>query len=682
MTFFQRIASALQERARSSQTVGPLLFAVVVGAGAGGAAYLFRELIELMGRLFFGELGGPLEAVLGAPYTIVVLALGGLLVGLITRYFASEARGHGVPEVMLAVAYRGGRIRPRVTVVKALTAAITIGSGGSAGREGPITQIGAALGSTVAQLFRLPDRQVTLSVACGAAGGIAATFNAPIAGVMFALEVILARFTSLTFGLVVISSATATIVARALLGNEPAFPIPHEYALVSISEVLLYAGLGLVCALVSQVYIRAIYGIEVLAEKVTMPDFLKPAAGGAVVGLIGIGLPQIFGNGYPVMVDALAGRVPDDLFLVDGPGRFVLPLLLLGFAKIGATALTVGSGGSGGVFAPSLFTGAMFGGAFGFLVNGLFPGSVAGPGAYALVGMAAVFAGSSHAPITAVFMLFEMTDDYHIILPLMTATVISVFVSQHISRDSVYTIKLRRRGITIGGAQDINLMDAITVREAMSEKFESVPPDMPLTALVMKFATGHYAGYPVVEKDGTLAGIVTAQDVENAIVDRNPDDLRVRDICTRNVIVARPDQSLSHALTQFGSRNIGRLPVVDPDDPTRIIGMLTRTDVVAAYADAYSRGTSLVRRLDEMRALSESSDTVITEETLTAGGELAGKLVRDAGFPSQSTLVKIRRADMNIIPSGSTELQPGDTLVVLCTRRTARQVGKWLREKC
>jgi CIC family chloride channel protein len=626
-------------------------------------------MIEGMHWLFFTVLGGPLSAMAGIAYTVPLLALGGIVVGLLTCYFAPEAKGHGVPEVMVAVAYRGGRIRPRITLFKALTAAITIGSGGSAGREGPIVQVGAAFGSALAQFFGLSDRRMTLAVACGAAGGIAATFNAPIGGVMFALEVILARFTSLTFGLVVISATTATVVSRALLGDNPAFAIPVQYNGTNFTEIMLFGVLGVLCAIVAQVYFRAVFAVETVSDRLRMPEYLKPALGAAMVGVIGIWLPQVFGNGYEIIENALRGNY------------LLLTLALLCAGKIVATALTVGSGGSGGVFAPSLYVGAMFGGAFGSVCNILMPGHVSSVGAFALVGMAAVFGGAAHAPITAVFILFEMTDNYTIILPLMAATVLSTFVCQRISTDSMYTIRLRRRGIHIGGVQDINLMDALTVNDAMSREFESVRPDYPLTALIMKFATGRGTGFPVVGKDGKLEGIVTEHDVENGLIDRNPDRLKVRDISTKNVVVVRPDQSLNHALGLLASHNVNRLPVIDPNDPARIIGMLTRSDVVSAYATAYRQGgRRMLRRLDEMNVLGRAGESILEEEVVTYGGALAGKLVKEVGFPQGMVLVKVKRGGEQIVPNGSTKLLPGDELVALCARRKARQIREWLKQ--
>lgn len=673
MNTAQDYCTQLIDSVRSSQRLGPILLAVTIGAGTGMAAILFRNLIEFMNWLFFSVFGESVRGFTGVFYVVPVLALGGLIVGLITKYFAPETKGHGVPEVMLAVAHHGGRIRPRVTLFKAIAAAITIGSGGSSGREGPIVQIGSALGSTLGQLFRLPDRRVTLSVACGAAGGIAATFNAPIAGVMFALEVILARFTAMSFGLVVLSSTTATVVMRSLLadGAAPAFRVVSEHGLTSLWEVPFFAVLGIACALVGQVYIRSLYAVEDVADRLKAPDIVKPALGGALVGLVGIQLPQVFATGYQPMEQALNSQMTLAL------------LLVLCVAKIAATALTVGSGGSGGVFAPALFIGAMFGGAFGSALNTWFPATVvSAPGAYALVGMAALFAGVAHAPITAILILYEMTQDYRIILPLMTASVLSTFVSQWISRESIYTIKLRRRGITIGVAQDINLMDAITVKEAMTVDFSSVRPDLPLTALIMKLANDRETGYPVINSDGKLVGMVAQSDVEHALIDRNPDRLTVWDICTRNVVVCRPEQTLSTALAQFGARNIGRMPVIDPDAPGRVIGVLRRSGVIGAYAKAHERSAELLGRVDAIRAVSEDSEPVLRREIVTAGAPLDGILVRDAGFPPDSTLAAVQRGDRTIMPRGTTRILAGDILAVLSTRSRSRDVRDWLRERC
>ena len=377
---------------------------------------------------FFGILEPAFAVVLGPAAVVPLPALGGLIYGPLIYFFAREAKGHGVPEVMLAVAQRGGRIRPVVAVVKSLASALCIGSGGSVGREGPIVQIGSALGSTVGQALRMSDDRVRTLVACGAAGGIAATFNAPIAGVFFALEVILGEFTTRAFGVVVISSVTAAVIGRAAFGDVPSFPVP-AYELVNVGEFGLYALLAVLAGVIGIVFTRTLYAFEDFFDGIRMPEYLKPVPGGLCLGLIGVFLPQVFGVGYQAMSQALSGEYALGL------------LVILLAAKIVAVSLTIGSGGSGGVFAPSLFIGAMLGTAFGTAANALLPGFTAPPGAYGLVGMAAVFTGAARAPITAVIILFELTGDYRIILPLMLAVVLSTLVSEALSRDTIYTLQ-------------------------------------------------------------------------------------------------------------------------------------------------------------------------------------------------------------------------------------------------
>lgn len=656
------------DRLKASETVGPLLLAVTIGIGAGAASVVFRRMIQLAQSLFFDHLGGGLSHWLHWGWTIPVVALGGLLVGLITRYFAPETKGHGVPEVMLAVARNGGRMRLSTTIFKTLGAAICIGSGGSAGREGPIVQIGAGIGSVIAQWLRLPDRRIVQSVACGAAGGIAATFNAPMGGVIFALEVILGRFTALAFGLVVISSATATVVSRSMSmeGDSPAFDMLHTYSMRSHWDLVFFVLLGVLCAGVAHVYTRTLYLVEDLADKVRLPEILKPAIGGVLVGLVAIWIPQIMGTDYGVIEDALNDQM------------MMGTLFAWCAAKIICTALTMGSGGSGGIFAPALFTGAMFGGGFGCLVHGQFPDVTSNPGAYAMVGMAAVFAGAARAPVTSIFILFEMTDNYRIIIPLMTTTVLCVFISQYFSRESIYTLKLKRRGIDLLRTPEINLMDAITVGEAMDEFVEAVPPNLPLTDLIERMSRQHETGYPVIDLDGRLAGIVTMRDVEEALLSRDTKNLTAGDIATRNVLVCRPDQTLSEALTQFGARNIGRLPVIDPNRPDHVIGMLKRANIVLAYAEAYGRSSELTERADAFQALREKGRMVVEQAPVTSGSPLAGVLVRDAGFPADCVLGAISRGQQTVVPRGSTRLLPGDELFLLTTRQAAPAVRRWL----
>ena len=419
--------------------------ALIIGVGSGLGAVVFRYLIfwiteAVTGKLDYSDAGRVPSTHLpwlGVWFLVLVPAVGGLVYGPLVNRFAPEARGHGVPEVMFAVARHGGRIPAKVAVVKSLASALCIGTGGSVGREGPIVQIGSALGSSIGQWLRVPSTRLVLMVACGAAGGISATFNAPIAGVLFGLELILRAFTAQAFGVLVISSVTADVIARAIIGNETILHLPH-FSLGSPLQLPLFALLGLLAGPLGWLFARVLYLVEDGCDKLWRgPEWLRPAVGGLLLGGLLLALPQLYGVGYPVLQHGVAG------------GYVLGFLLLLMAGKIVATSLTIGIGGSGGVFAPSLFIGGMGGTAFGLVVDALFPALHLSPGAFGLVGMAAVFAGAAHAPITAVLIVFELTGDYAIILPLMFGVVLATGVSNLISRDTIYTLKLLRRGVDI-----------------------------------------------------------------------------------------------------------------------------------------------------------------------------------------------------------------------------------------
>lgn len=643
-------AAWLLDRLQPSETTVLIATALIVGVGTGVGAILFIELIAGFQRFFQGPVLGAL-AFLGPIAPAFVPVAGALIAGPLITYFASEAKGHGVPEVMKAIVLRGGRIRPVVVVVKALASAACIGSGGSAGREGPIVQIGSAFGSTIGQLFRLSDERIRNLVACGAAGGIAATFNAPIAGVIFALEVILGEFTTRYFATVVISSVTASIVGRTVLGDNPAFAVP-AYSMVSPWELLLYAALGLAAAGVAWLFVTALYWAEDRFDGLRFPDALKPALGAIPLGFVGLVIPQALGTGFAHIEEAVSG------------GLFAQILFVLAFGKILTTSLTLGSGNSGGVFAPALFMGAMFGGAFGKVVNALFPTITAGSGAYALVGMSAVFAAAAHAPITAVLIVFEMSHDYRLILPLMLATVLSTLLSEHLRRDSIYTLKLTRKGIRLERGHDIDVMQGIEVGEAMTTHVDTVPADMPLADLARLFRESHHHGFPVLDADGDLLGIVTIQDLERAASGPSALDLTTGDIATRSLLVAYPDEPLWAALKRMGARDIGRLPVVSRENPKRLVGLIRRADIIKAYNTAIIRRMELQERTERLR-LGKLTGTDFLELEVSPESAVAGKALRDLNLPHDCVLVSVRRGRKLIIPHGDTVLQPGDKLTAL-----------------
>jgi CIC family chloride channel protein len=575
----QRSALRLLARLKLPRTTSLVIVAIVVGAATGLGAVAFIRALAFVTHLFFDG-GRAAFSSLGRYYVILLPAIGGSIVGPLIGLVAHEAKGHGVPEVMTALFARGGRIRTRVALVKIVASAITIGSGGSAGREGPMIQIGSSIGSSVAQFLRMPAERVRTLVACGAAGGVAATFNAPIAGAMFALEVLMGQVTG-EFGLVVLASVSASVVSRAMLGNFPSFSIP-PYDLISEKELVFYLALGVLSGLAGLAFVRALYAVEDVCARLRVSALLQPAIGGLLVGTIGLFLPQVFGTGLPVMEALLSLKIP-----------FLLLVALIP-AKIVATSATLGSGGSGGVFAPCLFIGGMVGGAFGYIVHHLFPSFTAFYGAYALVGMSATFGAAAQAPLTSIIILFEMTNDYHIILPLMTATIVAVSVYRAFSVESIYTLKLRRRGIDYTALRSGDLMAEIPVREALTDRVVPIAQDATIRELLRLIAKTGREWFPVLDGDHALSGVVTYRDVARP-VDEGRLDEPVLHYATRRVVLAYTDESLREVLIRFNQGDIGHLPVVDAANPNRLVGVISRLDVIKAYNRALARRRAATR---------------------------------------------------------------------------------------
>jgi chloride channel protein, CIC family len=557
-------------------STGLTALALFVGAGAGAGAVGFRYMIIGFSYLFTGHrdysaaghAADPLAPGLGIWFVVATPVVGGLIYGPLVSRFAPEARGHGVPEVMYAVNRLGAKMRPQVPIVKSLASALCIGSGGSVGREGPIVQIGSALGSIAGQLVRLSESQLQLLVACGAAGGISATFNAPIAGVFFALELILRDFQTRSFGLVVLSSITADAIGRAAFGSHPFLSLP-SFTFSSPVELVLYAGLGVLATWVGVTFMRVLYIGEDYADRLwTGPEWLRPAIGGVLLGLLLLAIPQMYGVGYPVLQRAVNGHY------------LILVLLGLLAAKILATSLTMWIGGSGGVFAPSLFMGAMLGSAYGAVAHHLLPHLAAAAGAYGLVGMGAVFAAASRAPITAVIIIFELTADYRIILPLMFAVVVATALSNVLTRDTIYTLKLRRRGIDIDGPTPPSLMAQIRVSDAMGAMPRPLGAEQALEELIARFASEGSDTLPVLDGDGALLGVVDAIDVERAI-DEHRHDLTAGKLL-RSAPEVRAHQSLEQAVRALAGRDEDGVPVL-PNHGNQVVGWLTHRSLLSAY---------------------------------------------------------------------------------------------------
>jgi len=547
-----------------------IIISLIIGCGGGLFAVLFRLMIgwsntgfTSAGHSIFGFLPADL-------WKITIPALAGIVVGPLVYFLAREAKGHGVPEVMEAVALKGGRMRMRVIFVKAIASAASIGAGASVGREGPIIQMGSGIGSVISQWFKLHEDKIKICVGCGAAAGISATFNAPMAGVMFAQEIILDKFTASSFIPMVISSVSATAISQIFLGNVPAFTVP-TYQMKNPLELFLYVLLGIVAALAALLFVKTLYKSEdVFDAWKWFPEWLKPVIGGLIIGAIGLKLPQILGVGYDTISNTFLGKY--GLWL----------LLALGFSKVIATSLTLGSGHSGGIFAPSLFMGATFGGAFGLIVKQLFPTIVGNPGAYAIVGMGAVVAGATQAPITAILIIFEMTRDYSLILPLMIAIVISTAIFNYFSKGNIYTLKLLRRGINIKSGIDVDIIKKIKVKDIMIFPDHIISENDKVGNVIKLMHDSKHNSFPINDDKGKLKGIITLDDIRDAPV-KGIMDLPVAEIMSTKLIVAFPDETIDTAFVKLRRHDIGHLPVVSRDEPDMLVGFITRTDLILAY---------------------------------------------------------------------------------------------------
>ena len=526
---------------------GLLAIALIVGAGAGLGAVAFRYLIYFFtwlttGHVQFGQQGRVPSAHLpwlGLAFFIVIPVIGGLIYGPLIYKYAREARGHGVPEVMIAVAEEGGRIRPQVAAVKSIASAICIGVGGSVGREGPIVQIGSALASSLGQWVKMPENRLRILVACGAAGGIAATFNAPITGVFFGVEIILREFSVEAIFTVMLSAMVADLLSRQFLGDAPFLSgLPAGISLHHLTTYLLIAGLAVVAALIGIAFAKILYATEDLCDRVwrNRPEWARPAVGGILLGLLLLALPQMYWVGYPVLYKAVGGSYA------------LWFLIILAAGKIIACSLTIGIGGSGGVFAPSLFIGATSGMAFGEIAHHLIGPAAGQPALYAVVAMGAVFAAAARAPLTSVASVVEMTGDFTLTLPVMLAVAIATATSRGLSYGTIYTTKLLRRGIDIDHVPSADPFEDLTAADAMRAFQPALPAD--------PGPGGPVAGYPA------LPGPVTRRHEPQVLF---------------------ATESLTQAVRQLELYGRDGLPVIS-DDGHRLRGWLTSSNVLQAVA--------------------------------------------------------------------------------------------------
>ena len=664
-------------RAWNTDMVFLLFVAAVVGLLAGGAAIVFGGAIHWVQRALWGVVEPSLELLRETAWWKVVLwpTVGGLAVGLVTTFGVKEAKGHGVPEVIRAVALNGARIRGRVAVAKTVASALTIGSGGSAGREGPVIQIGAAIGSRVGQLLQMSRRRLRTLVGCGAAAGIAATFNAPMAGALFAVEVVLGEFGAAQFGPIVIASVLATTVARWWRGAAPVFVLPL-CGVVSVVELVPYVVLGVLCGVVSWLYIRTNAALAKGCEragpeswrKSRWASVLRPALGGTMVGAVAIFAPQIMGDGHGLTNSAFLGE-------------FGVPMMLgLALLKVFTTGVTLGSGGSGGVFSPAIAIGALLGAATGQVAGPLLGARFGGVAAYSVAGMGGMVAGSMLAPMTAILMVFEITNNYAIILPVIVVAIVADVMVAKLTRGlSIYTGPLVREGVKLFRNASPDLLRNCYVRDHLRPATEQMSPAEPAARVADRILWSEASQFYVTDEDAHLIGVMALPDVRRLLRARPPllTMLLADDVMRRDIPVAYADETLSAVLAKFAKTSplLPELPVLRGPEDQRLLGVIAYADVLSVYQAEIFRADAvpaLVAGLSEFteRCVDVAPGYQVAERS--APTLWHGRTLRELALPAtrgvQVLLLKrpgLGGRPLTFVPDAHTALVPRDRVVIL-----------------
>ncbi len=646
-----------------------LVMVPLTGVATGFAAIALVRLLGLVQGLFWGSRHELLRHALLLPawQRFAIPTFGGALVGLIILITRQPVGGHGTAGIIEAVAQRGGYLPFGRSLIKALATLCTVATGGSLGREGPLVRMGAAIGSLLGRRFHLGGNRLNILVGCGAAAGIAAAYNAPIGGALFALEVVLGNFALESFGPIVVASAIGTVISRRLISAYPAYTPPQHATLVTGWELGHYLAMGIGIGVASALCIVVLRGSEKGFKRLPIPEWIKPVVGFALVGLIGVFYPHVFGNGFDTTNELLREELPLQLIIV-------LPIL-----KLVATALTAGSGGSGGLFTPTLFMGSALGYTYGAWCHETFPLTTSTPGAYALVGMGAMVAGTTQVPLSAIMIIFELTGDYQIILPLMVACTGAVVASRLLHRESIYTEPLVERGVRLGGRMEELVMDTIQVRDLMRSSAAPVN-ELETVGVVMKrmLEEGRKELF-VVGEDGRLSGAITLGDLAEPV--RNPEAaqaLRAKDVMYPNVPVLTENDRLSEAIGRWSQVSRDRLPVVDSLDTRRLVGELSAGDIMALYSQEILHKEARLARFDKPRA-GERPETTFVElpaeyvvALVTLPESFPGMTLRELGARQRFgvNVIELKRRmpggqERRIIPDPSTDLKAGDGLIVV-----------------
>ncbi len=648
-----------------------LALAGVVGVVTGLFAAAMIWLVRLVQQVAFGTNVTPQELLL-------IPAAGAVGVWAISR-LAPEVTGSGIVTTMEALAVRNARLRARVPFLQVIATGLALGTGASGGREAPIVLVGGSIGSSIGRRFGLTEEQVRSLVAAGAAAGIGAAFNAPIGGMLFAIEVIVGGLRSRALQVIVVSSVAGSVVARQLVGDGIIYAPAFDYRLRDPRELALYLLVGLAAAMLAAFIIWGDRWARRLMAPVRRAggDLGALALGGGIVGVIALVVPEVLADGKTL--PPINGIVDPIQELINGGFGVgwgaVTTIAVLFAAKFVASLATNASRSAVGWFAPTLFLGAAMGSAIATAAMVLIPGAQLRPGAYALVGMAAAYGATARAPLTAILIVFELSGDYGLVLPLMLAVSVATWLADKATPGSTYTLPLRDRGIVYAEPDDVDLLQTVLVEEVMSTGHPTVRPSVPLDVLQQRFDTERTHGFAVVS-GGILQGVVTLKDLERAdqlLADgmRPASTVLVQDLMTTDVVTAAPSDRVFTALQRMASVDVGRVPVVTSGGT--YLGMLRRGDLVDAYRLALHRGVD--RQLDDDRAsLRELTGVRFLELTIAEGAAADGTRIADLDWPTSAVITSIRRGADLVVPRGDVVLQSGDDVVVLATHDDAEAV--------
>ena len=645
-----------------------LVLLPLVGLAVGLTSVVTAHIISYLQNQFWGSGQNLLDAAGDNPWPvrIIIPLVGGLLVGLIGWFFRVETRGGGITTIMQAVSLKGGVISLRQTAPRDWAAIVTISTGGSLGREGAMALLGSAIGSYTGRRFKLTTQQLRVLVCASAAAALAAVYNAPIGGSLFALEILMGNFALEVLGPVVVVSVISTLVFRSCMGNLPRFEVPH-YELISAWELLPYLTLGLLCGLISLLFMRALFGTQDIFEKIRLPKYLKPAIGMTLVGVIGVWLPHVYGNGFEAVNLTLRGQLPIILLLT------LIPMKML------ASSLTFGSGGAGGLFTPSLMIGSLLGGAFGFEVHRLCPHATAEQGAYALVGMGGVLAGITHAPLTAIMMIFEQTNNYQIVLPLMFVCIISHFTTRVLKGRSLDEESLRRRGVVLPTGIEAGVMQSLRVEDIMHDDVPAISQSVTFPIIVEQFLKEPYSNIYVVNSEGKFLGAIRLHSMKEMLHQTEAlSTVIADDLVDQTFHFVTPRQNLADAMDIFWQENAERLPVINNPADRKLIGWISKRDLLGVYSQEIMHkrqllGHFIVQEAGEKRDVFVELPRVSNCAPSSYLPQLSGRTLAELAPRSSYGvhILAIKRRDpttgrsLTEMPESTTHLLAGDDLVVI-----------------